>query len=386
MAHGLKDERRENKNLKKDFPSVMLRDIHDEPRVLRESIAGNEREVERIAREISCRRYSSFFIIGCTTSLFGGMVGKYAMEEYAGIPVRALPASEMASYPPPDLSERSLVIPFSRSGETGDILEAVAVAKSRKAGVLAVTNTLSSSLAKEATYSVPLMVSEEGLVMTKSVGAEMAVGLLLALKMVTVEDKLPKARVEELLSQLRAIPDQAERLIMDVEPRVAALAEEVSSSEHLFIIGNGPNYATALEGMLKMKEAALIHAEACQGNEFRHGHINIIKRGTPVVALAPEGRSYPKMLRILKDCREAEARVIVEGRGTELRELSRNFMEIAFHVDEPLTPLLYLVPLQLLAYYSGVSKELDVDHPPGSERVGAYQKVGGRLVYHIRKT
>jgi glucosamine--fructose-6-phosphate aminotransferase (isomerizing) len=365
------------------FEHAMIRDIHDQPRII-QNIMKKDEMISGVAGEIVQNRYTNFFVVGCGTSFFAGLVGKHALEEYARLPTRAYRACEFIEYPPPHVSKESLIIAVSRSGETGDVLAAVKTGKQKGADVLCLTETANSSLAKVSDYVISMEVGHESLVVTKGYTAELVAVSLFSLSLAEIRNTLPEAEVERLSSHLRSLPEDVVVVLKEVEAPIERLAKESRDWEQVHLLGNGPNYATALEGALKLKEAAMVNAEAHMGSEFRHGVINVVQRGTPVIIIDPPSRTHQMMESIMRDSKKAGAAIILEG-GKNVENLVDTYINVPCQIDEFLSPLLYIVPLHLLCYYLGVSKGLDVDHPAGSEMVGKYREIDGRSLYYIEE-
>jgi glutamine---fructose-6-phosphate transaminase (isomerizing) len=365
---------------KKGFKHFMLKEIHEQPDVLRNGLMGRLVGVEApIALENDClfKTVSSvqdvmpllssvarLVVIGCGTSYNAALVGKYFIEEVAGMPVEVEAAGEFR-YRKPVLGPDTLLVAISQSGETADTLEAVRLAKGLGVRTLAVTNRTDSSLAREVEATLAVRAGVEvSVCATKSFVAQVLVLMLIGLAIAESRNAMPHNEIVALKQELLALPTRLESYLGDVAD-VAQLAKAYGHVKHMLFIGRGVLYPVALEGALKLKEISYIHAEGYSGAELKHGPIALLDAEMPVVAVLSPGRLFDK---VLTNCQEAKARD-AQLIGITSHQDDKRLAGVFNHVlpmpasDERLAPLVSVVPLQLLAYYMAEHLGKDVDQP-----------------------
>ncbi len=345
---------------KAGFPHFMLKEIFEQPRVLRDAIHGNAKVIGDVAREIA--DYEKIFIVAMGTSYHAGLVGKYLFQRLA----KKIPIVEDASefrYEFEDLiDENSLVIAITQSGETADTLAAMKLAKRRGAKVLAIVNVVGSMATRIADLTLYTHAGPEiGVAATKTYTTQLAVLTMLAIELARTLGTADEEHLRELEEGLRRLPDVVENVLSSSEP-LKELAENLKDRPNFFYIGRGIGVPTALEGALKLKEISYIHAEGLSAGELKHGPLALIEEGVPVVAIAPRGKTFDKMVSNIEEAKARGAYVIALGDSERLREISDAFIEMPA-VDELLSPIPYVVPLQLLAYHLAVLRGNDPDKP-----------------------
>ncbi|AHL22578.1 glutamine--fructose-6-phosphate transaminase (isomerizing) [Thermococcus nautili] len=345
---------------KAGFEHFMLKEIFEQPRVLRDAIHGNAKVIGDVAREIA--DYEKIFIVAMGTSYHAGLVGKYLLQRLA----KKVPIVEDASefrYEFEDLiDENSLVIAITQSGETADTLAAMKLAKRKGAKVLAIVNVVGSMATRIADLTLYTHAGPEiGVAATKTYTTQLAVLTMLAIELARTLGTADEEYLKELEENLRRVPDLIEDILNLNEP-LRELAEGLKDRENFFYIGRGIGVPTALEGALKLKEISYIHAEGLSAGELKHGPLALIEDGVPVVAIAPKGRTFDKMLGNIEEAKARGAHIIALGSSERLREVSDAFIEMP-DLDEILTPIPYIVPLQLLAYHLAVLRGNDPDKP-----------------------
>ncbi|MDX2085149.1 MAG: glutamine--fructose-6-phosphate transaminase (isomerizing) [Candidatus Melainabacteria bacterium] len=362
---------------KKGFKHFMLKEIYEQPDVLRNSLSGRLLSADHpvqlfdesdsvMERLLTAKR---LLIIGCGTSYNAGLVGKYFIEEVARIPVQVEAAGEFR-YRKPVLDADTLVVAISQSGETADTLEAIRLAQLQGAATLVLTNREDSTMAREtdAVLSVRAGV-EVSVCATKSFLAQVVVLYLLGLFLAERRQTLSPEALTELKSGLVRLPIALEALLSDTEP-IQALAKKYGHARDVLFIARGVNYPVALEGALKLKEISYIHAEGYSGSELKHGPIAMLDESIPVVSVLVPGPVFDKMLSNCQEAKAREARVIgiiasnapPESLSEEIRQVFEDVVIIPA-VEELLSPLLTTVPLQLVAYYMAEYLGKDVDQP-----------------------
>ncbi|MDN5347581.1 MAG: hypothetical protein PWP65_1145 [Clostridia bacterium] len=350
------------------YPHFMLKEIFEQPRALRDTLSGRLDPLTGRVRLDGVKLTPSqalgikkAAVIACGTAHYAGMVGKYLLEKLLRLPVEDDVASEFR-YREPVLDTSSLGIVISQSGETADTLAGLREARRLGARILAITNVVGSSVAREAddvlyTWAGP----EIAVASTKAYGTQVAAFYLLALFLAQARGGAPW--VEELAKDLALLPQWAEE-VLKLDGQVRGLAERVASQEHAFFIGRGMDYAVALEGALKLKEISYLHAEACAAGELKHGPLALIEDGVPVIALATQSELLPKMLSNIKEVKARGAWVIALTQAGNT-DVAREADEVIYLPPVPslLAPAIAVVPLQLLAYHVAVARGCDVDQP-----------------------
>ncbi|MCS6896945.1 MAG: glutamine--fructose-6-phosphate transaminase (isomerizing), partial [Nitrospira sp.] len=303
------------------------------------------------------------WIVACGTSWHAGLVGKYLLEELARIPVHVDIASEFR-YRDPLIGKRDLFLAISQSGETADTLAAAREAKAKGARAVSIVNVVGSTLARESdgvlyTHCGP----EIGVASTKAFTAQLAALYLLALHVARVRGVMTAVDGKAWLDRLVRLPTLVERLL-GREAEIVAIAKRYYKKRNFLFLGRGINYPIALEGSLKLKEISYIHAEGYAAGEMKHGPIALIDKDMPVVVLAPRDRLYEKTVSNLMEVKARHAPVIAfVGEGE--RDLGR-VADAVFTIPDvhPLiSPILFTIPLQLLAYHISVLRGADVDQP-----------------------
>ncbi len=355
---------------KGDHPHFMIKEIFEQPALIGDVLArrispatGEIDFIEAGLDEIDVDNLERIVMVSCGTAYHASMVGKYYLENLARLPVDADVASEFR-YRNPLVDEKTLVIAISQSGETADTLAGVKEARSRGAKVLSLINVEGSSIDRESDSRLYVYAGPEiAVASTKAYTAQLLSLLLLSLYLGKRRGALDPATHAKLLDGLKSIPDKMQ-WILDNHDTIKTCSKKLSDAASVLYLGRNYNYPNALEGALKLKELSYIHAEGCGAGEMKHGPIALIDDGFPVVCLAPAGRVYEKML---SNMEEIKAR-----RGMLIAVVTEGDKEIVGHcdhavyiprVDEILSPLLTVVPLQLLAYYTTTIKGLDVDQP-----------------------
>jgi len=352
------------------FDHFMLKEIYEQPRSIRDNMRG------RLNTEIGDLNlgglidYQSkilnadrFIIVACGTSWHAALVGEYLIEELARIPVEVEYASEFR-YRNPIITEKDVVIAISQSGETADTLAALNLAKSKGATIYGICNVVGSSIARATdcgsyTHAGP----EIGVASTKAFTAQVTVLTMLALTIGHKKGTITQAKFHQLINAMDRIPELVEKTLK-TNDLVKYIAGIYKDARNFLYLGRSYNFPIALEGALKLKEISYIHAEGYPAAEMKHGPIALIDEEMPVVVIAPNKGAYEK---IVSNVQEVKARggkiiaVVTEG-DTEVKALADHIIEIP-EVEEELTPLLAVIPLQLLAYHIAILRNCNVDQP-----------------------
>ncbi len=354
------------------YPHFMLKEIHEQPRALRDTLRGRVApdtgdvllpELEDCERDLA--DMEKIFIVACGTAAHAGQVGKIILEKLVGLPVEVDLASEFR-YRDPLLTEKTLVLVISQSGETADTLAALRLARRSGCRVVAITNVVGSSVAREADNVIFTWAGPEiAVASTKAYITQLAVLYLFTLHLAKVRGTLAAGERKALAAGLLALPSQVESLLEgEREKEVEALAGEVARWPSTFFIGRGLDHAMAMEGALKLKEISYIHAEAYAAGEMKHGTLALITEGIPVIALATQEEIFEKTESNIKEVKAREARVtevVFADQKDILEEVDGVFL--LPRCAGLLAPVLSVVPLQLLAYHAAVKRGCDVDKP-----------------------
>ncbi|HEX8770415.1 MAG TPA: glutamine--fructose-6-phosphate transaminase (isomerizing), partial [Acidimicrobiales bacterium] len=302
---------------KSGYPDFMLKEIHEQPQAIRETLRDRTRDGEIVLDEVristdDLRAVDKVFVVGCGTSYHAGLVAKYAIEHWARLPVEIDIASEFR-YRDPVLDSKTLVVGISQSGETLDTMEACRFAHEAVNGakILAICNVVDSSMAREADAVLYTRAGREiGVAATKTHVAQIVAADLLALHLAELRGTLYPGEVTALVDALHELPDRAERVLARSD-EIAAVAERCAETRDFFFLGRGPGYPVALEGALKLKEISYARAEGYPAGEMKHGPIALIEPGTVVVAVATQGRLHSKIVNNIEEVRARGATVIV---------------------------------------------------------------------------
>jgi glucosamine--fructose-6-phosphate aminotransferase (isomerizing) len=352
------------------YPTFMLKEIHEQPDAVAETITDRLPEVDRV--DLSELDLSPEFvnnlrrivIVACGTSYHAGLVGRYAIEQWARIPVEMDIASEYR-YREPVVGPDDLVIGITQSGETADTLAAMRLARERGARVMALTNVMGSQATRDAdTVLYTRAGLEMGVAATKTFTAQTAAMYLLGLWLAQSREAWSRAKIAEVVAELKGIPSKIGTTITSVDGRVRAIARSHANRQFFLYLGRNIGLPVCLEGALKMKEISYIPTDAYAAGEMKHGPIALLDESTPVVCVATDSPVLDKMLSNMEEVRARGADVIAiatEG-NDEVTEVADQTLHIPA-TDWVIQPILAVLPLQLLAYHVARLRDLNVDQP-----------------------
>jgi glucosamine--fructose-6-phosphate aminotransferase (isomerizing) len=367
---------------KHGFRHFMLKEIYEQPGVVRACLEAYVQDnwtaadsTNPIHLELPEEFYNDLEqiqIIACGTSWHASLVGKYLLEQLAEIPTQVQYASEFR-YAPPPVTPNTLTIGVTQSGETADTLSAMAMEKQRRNSkpsafhprLLGITNRMQSTLTRLVDRVIDIHAGiEVGVAATKTFTAQLVAFYCLALDLAYRRRTLSLDRLEELVTALRQLPSEMELLLEKQERHIEELAHEFAETQDFIFVGRGINFPIALEGALKLKEISYIHAEGYPAGEMKHGPIALLDEKVPVVAIAMPGSVYEKVLSNAQEAKARDARLIgVTPLGNQdAAEVFDDLLPVP-NVDELLSPLLAVIPLQFLAYHIAARRGLDVDQP-----------------------
>ena len=352
------------------YPHFMLKEIFEQPRTLTDSMRGrvNVRQdnialsgfIDNKDRFLNAKR---IIITACGTSWHAGLIAMYAIEEFAQIPVEVEYSSEFR-YRKPVINKDDVVIAISQSGETADTLAAIQLAKSKGAFIFSICNVVGASIPRVSDSGCYTHVGPEiGVASTKAFTAQVTALTMLALCIGREKGTMSQEQYLRIVRELGQIPDKIER-VLGQNKRIADFAKTFTYAQNFIYLGRGYNYPVAMEGALKLKEISYIHAEGYPAAEMKHGPIALISQEMPVVVVAPHCGTYEKVVSNIQEIKARKGRVIaVVTEGDELVSKIADYIIEVPVTEECLTPLLTVIPLQLLAYHIAVVKGCDVDQP-----------------------
>ena len=355
---------------KGSFPHYMLKEIHEQPNTIADTFRGrllaDQHQIflggisDVLPRLARARR---IIIVACGTSYYAGLVGEYLIEEYARINVEVEYASEFR-YRNPVITSEDVIIAISQSGETADTLAAIRMAKQKGALILGICNVVGSSIPRETDAGIYTHAGPEiGVASTKAFTAQTVVLTMMALLLGKKRGEISEELYNSLIEDLATVPATISRILAD-EEKVREIAERYKGATNALYLGRGVLYPVALEGALKLKEISYIHAEGYPAAEMKHGPIALIDNLMPVFVLATKDKYYEKVVNNIQEVKARQGQVIavVTSGDTVIRKMADYVIEIP-QVDEPFTPLLAVVPLQLFSYYVAVMRGCNVDQP-----------------------
>ncbi len=353
---------------KDGYEHFMIKEIHEQPRAVRDTLSSliqngkADLSASGITEEM-LQKLREIRIVACGSAWHVGMSARYVLEDLAEIPVTVELASEFR-YKKILAGEDSLVIVISQSGETADSLAALRAAKEQGIPTVGVINVVGSSIAREADHVIYTLAGPEiAVATTKAYSAQLAVMYVLACELARVRGKITEKAYKKYLDEILALPEKMQKALEDKE-RIQRFAAAHANAHDVFFIGRGADYAACLEGSLKMKEISYVHSEAYAAGELKHGTISLIEDGTLVIGVLTDKALIEKTLSNMTECRSRGAYLMaVTGYGNYGVEESVDYTLYVPNADAHFTGLPAIVPLQLLAYYTGVSRGLDVDKP-----------------------
>lgn len=351
------------------YDHFMMKEIHEQPKAIKDTMtsriaAGQPVNIDdiHITKE-QIEKLNKIYIVACGTAYHAGLIGKYAIEKLARIPVEVDIASEFR-YRDPIIDKNSLMIVVSQSGETADTLAALKMAKSRGARVIAVTNVVGSSASREAddilyTWAGP----EIAVASTKAYVTQLIAMYTIALFFAEQKGTVDKRTIEDIKKEMLNLPEKVEA-VLDTEESIRELAKKIVSHTDMFFLGRGMDHAVAMEASLKVKEISYVHSEAYASGELKHGPIALIEDGTIVITLATQENLYDKTVSNMKEviARGANVIALAQQGHTEIEKSTENVIYIP-KVMDLLSPVVAIVPMQLLSYYLSIEKGCDVDKP-----------------------
>ncbi|MGO8948394.1 MAG: glutamine--fructose-6-phosphate transaminase (isomerizing) [Ktedonobacterales bacterium] len=360
------------------FPHYFVKEIHEQPHAVARALLGRIQqredglaavrlaELDRLASSGALDKVRRIVILGCGTSIHAGMLGKYAIERWSRLPVEICVASEYR-YSDPIVGPETLCLALTQSGETTDTLAATRLAREHGAPVIALTNVVGSAVTRLSAAVLYLQAGPEiSVTATKTYVTMVTVLYLLGLWLGERQGALAPEERQRMLSALQALPEQMEHLLNSpgLQEPLYEVAAVLSPRKSCMFVGRGVGYPLAMEGALKLKEISYIHAEAYPAGELKHGPIALLDPDLPLIAMALNGHTYEKLINNVEEVRAREAKVIAiatEGNEDILRHA--DYILTVPDAPEPVTPLLGIIPLQVLAYHVALARGCNIDQP-----------------------
>lgn len=352
------------------FDHFMLKEIYEQPKVIADALRGRMSASQGWIKLGGLSEYSNrianaqrILISACGTSWHSGLIGEYLIEDLARVPVEVEYASEFR-YRNPIINENDVLIAISQSGETADTLAAIELAKERRALIYGICNVIGSSIARMShagsyTHAGP----EIGVASTKAFTAQITILTLIALQIAKEKGTISATKLREILYELENMPAKIEQTLK-LDAQIQEIAKEYKDAGNFLYLGRGYNFPVALEGALKLKEISYIHAEGYPAAEMKHGPIALIDDAMPVVFLATNVSAYEKIISNIQEVKARKGKVIavVNEGDTHIRSLADHVIEVPA-TEEVLSPLVTIVPLQLLSYHIAILRGCNVDQP-----------------------
>lgn len=352
------------------FDHFMLKEIFEQPRVIADSMRGRMNAIQGWIKLGGVEEYITridnaerIMLIACGTSWHSSLIGEYLIEDLARVPVEVEYASEFR-YRNPIINEKDVVVAISQSGETADTLAAIELAKERGALIYGICNVIGSSIARVThagsyTHAGP----EIGVASTKAFATQITILTLMALQIAKKKGTISASRLREILYEMENIPKKIEE-VLKLDEQIQEIADIYKNASNFLYLGRGYNFPVALEGALKLKEISYIHAEGYPAAEMKHGPIALIDEEMPVVFLATNQSAYEKIVSNVQEVKARKGKIIavVHKGDKEIRKLADHVIEVP-ETEEVLSPLLSIIPLQLLAYHIAILRGCNVDQP-----------------------
>ena len=354
---------------KAGFEHFMMKEIHEQPKAVHDTLYSVLKDdhidlTEVGLTEEDIRKISQIYIVACGSAYHVGMAAQYVIEDLARIPVRVELASEFR-YRNPILDPNGLVIIVSQSGETADSLAALREAKQNGIRTLGIVNVVGSSIAREADNVFYTLAGPEiSVATTKAYSTQLIASYTLAVQFARVREQITEEKYQQLITELKALPDKITKIIEDDKERIQWFAAKQANAKDAFFIGRGIDYAISMEGSLKMKEVSYVHTEAYAAGELKHGTISLIEDGTLVIGVLTQDHLYEKTVSNMVECKSRGAYLMgLTTYGHYNIEDTADFTVYIPKTDPHFATSLAVIPLQLLGYYVSVAKGLDVDKP-----------------------
>ncbi len=350
--------------VKQGYPHYMIKEIHEQPATLRNTLRLQEHYLDLMSTFLD--RAREVFLVACGTSYHACLASSYMFSKLAFLPTYPVIASEFVEQYGKSVNIESTILTVSQSGETADILAAVNAARQRAATVLGLTNAIGSTLTRVSRVYVGQQSGPEiGVAATKTFTSQLSVLAGLALRLAKQRGKVSQDEMDYLADRLKKLPDTVDTIIRTQEEKMKQIARKYKDAKAFFFLGRGISTATAYEGRLKLMEIAYVPAMSFPAGESKHGPISLVEPGFPVVFICPKDETHKTLVGNVMEMKARGASIIaiIEEGDEEIKRLADDYVELPKEIPEVLSPIPYIVPLQLLAYYMAVEKGYNPDTP-----------------------
>jgi glucosamine--fructose-6-phosphate aminotransferase (isomerizing) len=350
--------------VKQGYPHFMLKEIHEQPATLRNTLRLQEHYLDLMATFLD--RAREVFLVACGTSYHACLASSYVFSKLAFLATYPVIASEFVEQHGKSVNIDGTLLAVSQSGETADTLAAVNAARQRAATILGLTNAIGSTLTRVSRVYIGQQSGPEiGVAATKTFTSQLSVLAGLALRLAKKRGKVSQDEMDFLAEKLEKLPETVETVIQTQEERVKQIAKKYKDAKAFFFLGRGISTATAYEGRLKLMEIAYVPAMAFPAGESKHGPISLVEPGFPVVFICPKDETYKTLIGNVMEMKARGASIIavIEEGDEEIRKLADDYIEVPAGTPEILSPITFVVPLQLLAYYMAVERGYNPDTP-----------------------
>jgi glucosamine--fructose-6-phosphate aminotransferase (isomerizing) len=350
--------------VKKGYPHFMIKEIHEQPETLRNTLRMQEHYLDLLTTFLD--RANEVFLVACGTSYHACLAASYMFSKLAFLPTYPVYASEFIEQHGKSVNIDSTILAVSQSGETADTIAAVTCAQQRAATILSLTNVIGSTLTRVSRVYIGTQAGPEiGVAATKTFTSQLSVLAQLALRLAKKRGKVSQDEIDSLEENLEKLPDIADTIVKTQEEKIKEIAKKYKDSKVFFFLGRGISTATAYEGRLKLMEIAYIPSIAFPAGESKHGPISLVENGFPVVFICPRDDCHKTVIGNIMEMKARGAHIIavIEEGDEEIRALADDYIDVPKGIPGVLSPIPFVVPLQLLAYYTALEKGFNPDMP-----------------------
>jgi glucosamine--fructose-6-phosphate aminotransferase (isomerizing) len=350
--------------VKKGYPHFMIKEIHEQPETLRNTLRMQEHYLDLLTTFLD--RANEVFLVACGTSYHACLAASYMFSKLAFLPTYPVYASEFIEQHGKSVNIDSTILAVSQSGETADTIAAVTCAQQRAATILSLTNVIGSTLTRVSRVYIGTQAGPEiGVAATKTFTSQLSVLAQLALRLAKKRGKVSQDEIDSLEENLEKLPDIADTIVKTQEEKIKQIAKKYKDSKVFFYLGRGISTATAYEGRLKLMEIAYIPSIAFPAGESKHGPISLVENGFPVVFICPRDDCHKTLIGNIMEMKARGAHIIavIEEGDEEIKSLAEEYIEVPKGIPGVLSPIPFVVPLQLLAYYTALEKGFNPDMP-----------------------
>ncbi|MDQ1280021.1 MAG: hypothetical protein QG670_1283 [Thermoproteota archaeon] len=349
---------------KQGFPHFMLKEIHEQPKCLEDTLRLQQRYIDLLTTFLD--RSKEIYLLACGTSYHSCLAASYMFSNLCNLPTLPVIASEFIEQYGEAVNIDSTILAVSQSGETADVLHAIEQARFKAATILGLTNAIGSTLTRVSrAYICQQSGPEIGVAASKTFTSQLMVLSQIALRLAKVRGKISQEKIDYLEEKMKDIPNMVDKIILNQEKKVKGIVEKYKNTKCFYFLGRGINTATAFEGRLKLLEISYIPSIAYPAGESKHGAISLVEKGFPVIFVCPQDGTRKALIGNIMEMKARGASIItiIDENDKEIKALSDEYVDIPSDVPELLSPIPYVVPLQLFAYYMAVEKGCNPDMP-----------------------